>query len=189
MIAKRLLWLSLSICIVGGSSLAWHSLAPHFEFFDNRSRLKETMKVIEDGINSVGPVNYVLNYHNNVTGEDRTVRSRQEISKVSADPDSCMLIYEHRLYLNTTHHDIGYVVHLKYVKRIAVVTMEQDLKKSAAAMGHPEFSTQASPPVFVLEAIKSDANDQNVFLFLNAELANRMAKAWTHAVELCGGGK
>jgi hypothetical protein len=189
MIAKRLVLFSLSICTVGGLLLTWPNLSFQVSSANRESSLKETMKVIQDGLNSVGPVNYVVNYHNNVTGDERTVRSKQEISKVTANPDSCMLIYEHHSYLNTTRHDFSYVVNLKLVKGIAVVTMEQDLKKGDLAMGHPEYSTQVNPPIFVLEAMKADPNDQNIFCFLNHDFALQMAKAMTHAVELCGGGK
>lgn len=189
MIAKQFVWFSLSICIVGGSLLVGHSLSSNFSPSAHELNLKETMKVIQDGLNGVGPIEYDVKYHNNSTGEDRTVHSRQEISKVSADPDSCYLIYEHQSYLNNKHHQFGYVVHLKTVMKVAVVTEEQDLKKGDLAMGHPEFSTHVTPPVFVVQAMKSDPNDQNTFVFLNEEQANRMAKALAHAVELCGGRK
>jgi len=189
MIAKRLWWLSLSIIVVGGALLIWHSLDPHSNLFDHQPSLKETMKEIQDELNSVGLVNYLLKFHNNATGEDKPVLSKLEISQVSADPRSCFLIYEQRTYQNTAHHDTGYVVALKSVKKVDVIPIEQEVKNTGVLIDHPEFSVQSTPPVFVVESIKAGTNDRNAFLFLSEERANKMARALSRAVELCGGRK
>jgi hypothetical protein len=186
MIAKRLLWLSLSIVVVGGSLLIWHAFDPNFTFFDSKSSLKETMKEVQDELNHVGPVSYTLKFHNNATGEDKTVPSKLEISQVSADPNSCFLIYEQRTYRDTAHHDAGFVVELKSVKKVDVVPIEQEVKNTGVLIDHPGFTVQSNPPVFVVESIKAETNDRNAFLFLNEEQANKMAKALSRAVELCG---
>jgi hypothetical protein len=189
MIAKRLLWLSISIIVVGGSLLIWHVYDPNFSFFDSKSSLKETLKEVQDGLNRAGPVSYTLNFHNSSTGEDKTVPSRLEISQVSADPNSCFLIYEQRAYRDTAHRDTGYVIELKSVKKVDVVTIEQEVKNSGVLIDHPGFTVQSTPPVFVMETIKGEMNDRNAFLYLNREQAEKMAKVLTRAVEGCGGGK
>jgi hypothetical protein len=189
MTAKWLLWLSLSIVVVGGSLLIWHNYDPNFSFFDSKSRLKETLKEVQDGLNRVGSISYTLNFHNSGTGENKTVPSRLEISQVSADPNSCFLIYEQRAYANTAHHDTGYVVELKSVRKVDVVPIEQEVKNSGVLIDHPGFTVQSTPPVFVVETIKGEMNDRNAFLFLNQEQAEKMAKVLTRAVEGCGGGK
>ena len=189
MIVKRILWLSLSICIIGGSLLIWHSLDLNFSLFDSQPNLKETMKDIQDGLNSVGPVEYDLKYHDNSTGEDRTVHLRQEISKVSADPNTCFLIYEQRTYQNAAQHDTGSVVQLRDVKRIAILTMEQEVHNSGVFADHPKFSVQSSPPVFVVEPIRLDSHERSAFFFLNHPQADKMAHSLIHAAELCGGGR
>jgi hypothetical protein len=189
MIAKRLLWLSIFIIVVGGSLLIWHVYDPDFSFFDSKSSLKETLKEVQDGLNRVGSVGYTLNFHNSGTGEDKTVPSRLEISQASADPNSCYLIYEQRTYANTAHHDTGYVIELRSVRKVDVVTIEQEVKNSGVLIDHPGFTVQSTPPVFVVETIKGEMNERNAFLFLNQEQAEKMAKVLTKAVEGCGGGK
>jgi hypothetical protein len=189
MIAKRLTWLSLAIVIIGGTLLIWHNYDPDFSFFDSKSSLKESLKEVQDGLNRVGSVGYTLNFHNSGTGEDKTVPSRLEISQVSADPNSCFLIYEQRAYSNTAHHDTGYVIELKSVRKVDVVTIEQEVKNSGVLIDHPGFTVQSTPPVFVVETLKGEMNDRNAFLFLNREQAEKMAKMLTRAVEGCGGGK
>jgi hypothetical protein len=189
MIAKRLLWLSVSIIIIGGGLLLWHSLDPNFSFFSSESNLKDTMKEIEDGLNNVGPVSYVLKYHNDATGEDRPLSYKVEISKVSADPNTCFLIYEQRTYQNDRHLDTDSVVSLRGVKRIVVSTMEQEVENSGILADHPGLRVQSTPEVFVVEPIQPDSNERSMFFFLKDAQANKMAKALIHAAELCGGGK
>jgi hypothetical protein len=189
MIAKRLLWLSICIIIIGGGLLIWHYFDPNFSFFSSESNLKDTMKEIQDGLNNIGPVSYVLKYHNDATGEDKPLSYKVEISKVSADPNTCFLIYEQRMYLDTAHQDTGSVVQLRDVKRIVVHTMEQEVAASGVLEDHPGFSVKSTPPVFVVEPERPDSNERSMFFFLNDAHANKMAKALIHAAELCGGGK
>jgi hypothetical protein len=189
MIAKALLGLSIFIIVVGGSLLIWHNYDPDFSFFSSKSHLKETMKEVQDGLNRVGAVSYTLNFHNSGTGEDKTVASKLEISQVSADPNSCFLIYEQREYRGTVHRDSGYVIELKSVKKVDVVTIEQEVKNSGVLIDHPGFTVQSTPPVFVVETIKGEMDDRNAILFLNREQAEKIGKVLTRAVEGCGGGK
>jgi hypothetical protein len=189
MIAKRLLWVSITICIIGGGLLLWHYFDPNFSFFNSESNLKNTMKEIQDGLNNVGPVSYVLKYHDDTTGEDKPISYKVEISKVSADPNTCFLIYEQRTYLDARHLDTGSVVQLRNVKRIVVSTMEQEVENSGILADHPGFNVHSTPEVFVVEPIQPDSNQRSVFFFLNDAQANKMAHALIHAAELCGGGK
>jgi hypothetical protein len=189
MIAKRLLWLSISIIVIGGGLLIWHYFDPNFSLFSGESNLKDTMKEIQDGLNNAGTVSYVLKYHNGTTGEDRSMSYKVETSKVSADPNTCFLIYEQRTYLGAAHRDTGSVVQLRGVKRIFVRTMEQEVNSSGIFTDHPEVSVKSSPPVFVVEPVQPDTNEKIAFFFLNDAQANKMAKALIHAAELCGGGK
>ena len=187
--AKRLLWLSISIIIIGGGLLIWHYFDPDFSFFSGESNLKDTMKEIQDGLNNLGPVSYVLKYHNDATGEDKPLSYKVEISKVSADPNTCFLIYEQRTNLNAAHQDTGSVIQMRGVKRIFVRTMEQEVAASGVLEEHPGFSVKSAPPVFVVEPERSDSSEKSMFFFLNDAQANKMAKALIHAAELCGGGK
>lgn len=189
MIAKRLLWLSLFIVVIGGGLLVWHYFDPNFSLFSSESNLKDTMTEIQDGLNNLGPVSYVLKYHNDATGEDKPMSYKVEISKVSADPNTCFLIYEQRTYLNTAHQDTGSVIQLRGVRRIFVRTMEQEVEASGVLTDHPGFGVKSTPPVFVVEPERLDSNERSMFFFLNDAQANKMAKALIHAAELCGGGK
>jgi hypothetical protein len=64
---------------------------------------------------------------------------------------------------------------------------EQDFKKKYAAAGHPNREPRIDPPLFLVVARRA-ANQAIGFYFPSEEMANRLAKAMVHAVELCGGG-
>jgi CRISPR/Cas system CMR subunit Cmr6 (Cas7 group RAMP superfamily) len=73
---------------------------------------------------------------------------------------------------------------LKDVKDLVVLPEEQHLKQMRSADSE---SDRADPPVFVLKVRKKN-KDFQVVLFSDEQMANRVAKAMVHAVELCGGG-
>jgi hypothetical protein len=151
--------------------------------------LKVTMKFIQDKLNGIGPVNYAVYAHDDITGISGTGQNKAEVTKVVADPSACLFSYHARAQgtgLETQDRDPEF--HLKNVEKIVVMPMDQALKENAAAAGHPSRSFRIDPPVFNLDVRRTDTKGTNDFLFLDEELANRVAKAMVHAVELCGGG-
>jgi hypothetical protein len=68
-----------------------------------------------------------------------------------------------------------------------VMSGEQDFKEIVLAQGRPPGSYKFDPPVYALKVARPH-HTFNTFYFLDEDLANRVAKAFVHAVELCGGG-
>jgi hypothetical protein len=148
---------------------------------DDRPSLEVTMKFIQDKLNAVGPVNLVAYVHDNVAGNDWTNQSKTEFTKVVADPGACRIGY------HVGDYDGRFL--LKDIEDIIVMPVEQRMKEVATANGHPSWSYRVDPPVFALHVRKFDDKvAAAVFLFFDEQLANRVAKAMVHAVELCGGG-
>jgi len=98
---------------------------------------------------------------------------------------------------------------LKYIEKIVVEGLQEHFNRMAAQNAHPEVVITITPAAFYLEVIASkpvisfressanndeapEVKDRNVpdygFTIRDEETANRLAKALTHAVELCGGG-
>ncbi len=98
---------------------------------------------------------------------------------------------------------------LKQVEKIIVEKVQDSRNKVYATAGHPEISVMVTPPVFYVMLSASSAvisghtattkgnqakveKDKtfktNGLAFRDEETANRVAKAMTHAMELCGGG-
>jgi hypothetical protein len=98
---------------------------------------------------------------------------------------------------------------LRKVVSLTVQPLEEAANTNNARAAHPEITVQVNPPVFNLTLTAGDKDVQfhvestrgkgkpsvgdntgnsNSFTFQEEGLADRVAKAITHAVELCGGG-
>lgn len=156
---------------------------------DDGPSLEVTMKFIQDKLNDIGPVNFAVYGHDDAGGGDSTMQQKIEVTKVFADPGACLIKYRWNWEKEgkvVDDHDGGFF--LKTVRDIAVTPLDQYQKKFVAAAGHPSWNYRDDPAVFVLEVRKSETKGANTLVFFDEQLANRVAKALVHAVELCGGG-
>jgi hypothetical protein len=83
--------------------------------------------------------------------------------------------------------DVDAGIDLKAVQDVVVMSRDQNMDQFDADAGHPTWSAKVNPPVWVVEVRRKTG--PNAFYFREEQMANRVAKAITHAVELCGGGK
>ena len=107
------------------------------------------------------------------------------------------------------HSQVSRTVAFKDVEKITVESLQDVMNRKFAESGHPENIMTVAPPVFVVGLLSSkpvfsihvsttkdseapkvtDITDtETLFNFRDEDMANRMAKAMVHAVELCGGG-
>jgi hypothetical protein len=84
--------------------------------------------------------------------------------------------------------DADVSVSLHDVQDVVVMTAEQSWKLSYLSAGHPTWDARIDPPMFQVVAQKA-GNQGNGFYFTDEDIANRVAKAMRHAVELCRGNK
>ena len=120
------------------------------------------------------------------SGEIETLAERS-IPRIRL-PDRALIFARRATRLRKLAADADYSLALKDVKEIFVLPQDQNQNQVDNRNGHPDWNSRISPPLFVLIA-KRPRGLVNVFLFSDEEMANRVAKAITHAVELCGGGK
>jgi hypothetical protein len=163
--------------------------APASSNDDNGPSLGVTMKFIQDKLNELGPIEYTETWR----GKDISIQeSTVEFSKVSADPKTCLVSLHLKMGINTDGKndvsDSDGQINLKDVKKIMIVSEEQ-LQNQIIAQEPAWISYRISvvPPVRVLLLLKAEdwRYPLGDFLFLDDDLANRMAKAFAHAVELC----
>jgi hypothetical protein len=156
---------------------------------DDGPSLEATMKFIQDKLNDIGPVNYMAYSHDNATGNDRTDQWKYEANKVVADAGGCRIDYHWKTeFRGAVAGEGDGWFSLKAVRDVVVMPIEQDMKENYTASGHPGLSSKVDPPVFVLKERGQDKKFNNYFDFFDEDMANRVAKAMVHAVELCGGG-
>jgi hypothetical protein len=153
--------------------------------------LAETMKFIVEKLGSIGPVNYISYGHDNVSGRDLTPNKwSYEMTNVRIDAAGCRIDFRRREMINGgVPQEVNAGISLKNVRQVVVATAEQELNAANARAGSPNVTAHVDPPVFMVFAwIDPSKYTGAVFRLYDEPLANRMANALTHAVELCGGG-
>jgi hypothetical protein len=153
---------------------------------DDGPSLEVTMKFLQEKLPS--KVDYIIFSHDNLNGTDFTNKGSTDMRNVSASAGRCQIDFH--LQETTNGHtdvDVDSYLSLKQVENIEVIAEEQHIKLAQAKLGHPEYSYKVDPPVFTLVATYS-VGDGLRSSFYDESLANRVAKALQHAVELCGGG-
>lgn len=152
--------------------------------------LEETLAFIEDKLNQQGSVNWLTTVQNTVAGANGSpIQMTWRVSNVTGDPRSCVVNY-HTKVLRSSNQPVegNGSLSLRRVEKLAVMSLQDENNNTHARQGHPELIESISPVVYTL-AVTDIANRIKSFPFGDQDLANRVAKAMLHAVELCGGGK
>jgi len=151
--------------------------------------LAVTMQFIQDKMNEQGKINYALYTHDNSNGEDWPVYQISiQAFNVVADPATCLITW-HKVTTNggKVGIDKDFSLDLRNVQTFEVRTSMYEAKMEDTANGHPALDKRQEPPYFAVTA-RLKGNTETPLFFSSEEIANRIAKAMVHAVELCGGG-
>lgn len=180
--------LLLSMLLITAAGLAQTPVPPPPKPPDSGPSLEVTMKFIADKLGEQGKLNYVAYYHDSATSKDWAWQYSYEYINIVADLATCRVGYHWRQMAADGkllgEGDLG--LSLAEVRDFAVLPYEQHMQRANADGGHPTWSCTATPPVFVLKGRLLKGNWGVVLK--EEEMANRLAKAMVHAVELCGGG-
>src|ERR1035437_3239059 len=150
--------------------------------------LEVTMKFIQDKLNTIGTVNFAGYVHDSANNTDGVQKFSAAISNAATNPGACALSY-HRLVINNSsrEHDENVVINLRDVQSIAVLPDEQDWQMYLVRSGDTTKTVKDVPEISSL-VIKLNNGKDPTLRFYEQDLADRVAKAMVHAVELCGGG-
>ena len=156
---------------------------------DNGPSLAVTMQFIQDKMNEQGKIDYTLYTHDNSNGEDWPVYQISiQATNAVANPATCRITW-HKVTTNggKVGIDRDLSLDLRDVLTIEVRTSTYEAKMEDTANGHPALDKKQEPPYFAVTA-RLKGNKETPLFFSSEEMANRVAKAMVHAVELCGGG-
>jgi hypothetical protein len=178
----------LSILLTTALGLAQQSVPPPPKPASDGPSLEATMKFIQEKIEQQGKLNYAAHVHDSQDGSNWVVPFSTLQTNIVANPTLCRISYhERRTRRDEVTADDDYWFALKAVQEMVVMSREQGLKRADTNAGHPTWDSKVDPPIWLIEARYKGG--QNIFYFHEEEIANRVAKALVHAVELCGGGK
>jgi hypothetical protein len=165
--------------------------------------LAETMKFIQDKLNDNNKTSWIdyakptRDDGGSWEGHDTVTH---EFSSVVADTGQCRISYhiftKHSVPYrwlatsdgkNNKGEDISFS--LRSVQEIVVKPWEQYETEWLAKNGHPDATVISSAPAMTALVVHQPHGVENVFTFDDAAIADRVAKAMVHSVELCGGGQ
>jgi hypothetical protein len=154
---------------------------------DDGPSLESTMKFIQTKLNELDKISYAIYVHNSASNFDRIKRITNELSNVRTDPISCQVSYHWKTTVDgDTTLDKDAWFSLGDVQDLVVETGEAEQKRVDAGAGYTARSYRFAPPVFAL-VVRGPGKEPNALVFAKEDIANRVAKAMMHAVELCGG--
>jgi hypothetical protein len=189
----RIVSMLMTIVFAGATVLAQQAVPPPPQPVPDRTEsrspsLEVTLKFIQDKLNTVGTVNFAGYVHDSANNTDGVQKFSATISNAAINPGACTLSY-HRLVINngSREHDENVVINLRDVQSIAVLPDEQDWQMYLVRSGDTTKTVKDVPEISAL-VIKLNNGKDPTLRFYEQDLADRVAKALVHAVELCGGG-
>jgi hypothetical protein len=155
----------------------------------NGPSLADTMQFIQDKLSSLSNVSFIVFLQNTSDGFTGTSKRIHELSNVVANQNLCSISDHEKLTANgNTVYDLSELFLLRDIQEIVVKPEEQlETEWNARTGSADNIITSTSPPITTLIA-RGTKNAEHIFRFTDANLADRVAKAMLHAVELCGGG-
>ena len=155
--------------------------------------LAETVRFIVEKLNGLGNLTYVAFFQNSSNESSWTQTFTNQITNVVADPSLCNITYHRKatnsgLAFGKTYVNTNKAFSLREVQKVVVWPYVDSYNEWSAQNGSPNITASGSnPPITELSA-RLPHNEEAFFYFTDADLADRVAKALNHAVELCGGG-
>jgi hypothetical protein len=157
------------------------------------STLAATMQYIQKELNAVGKLSFVIHIFDQEEGNS-TSKIIGEVSKVVADPASCTIHYH---WWRSMHGDVVNDEDVSFCLRdvlgLSMLTNDEHEKlifemEKTSPDERQTLHMQFDPQVYlVIMRIAGDYEEG--FIFADKKQAERVAKAMSHAVELCGGKK
>jgi len=179
---------------------------------DDTPTLAATMKFIQDKLKEQGNVSFLESWNNTITGEQYYPSKHSfELLVAKSDPTGGLsLNFAHTFPGLGLKNTSTFRIHFKDVEKLEVLSKADKLHREFAKAGTPEKVFQTEPSVHALviymtrgktvsvhmQSFSDSAptketegsTDEIELLFRDEDMANRVAKAMVHAVELCGGG-
>ena len=151
--------------------------------------LEVTLKFIQDKLGEEGKIAYSAAVTDTAQQEiEWTNKFVVELSNPAFDTAACRITFHWRAEVNgKVADDKDYTINLREVSKLVVLHQEENQRQVDARNGHDSYQSRITPALFALIA-QRPKKVENVFLFSDEEMANRVAKAMVHAVELCGSG-
>ncbi|HTV51463.1 MAG TPA: hypothetical protein VME21_09755 [Steroidobacteraceae bacterium] len=151
--------------------------------------LEATFKFIQDKLGDIGRQNYVAVWRNSSDGNTGQDLFMAQFSNLQADETTCSLAFSFTGARDgVVYNDSDYGFFFKDAQSVVVEPTTQRISNVNAQSGSPNVTTISTTPTTISLEVRLPHNASQYFEFTDSDLADRVAKAMTHAIELCGGG-
>jgi hypothetical protein len=155
--------------------------------------LEETMKFIEDQINAKNNIYFDKNSHEDGVSVYKNLHYTYSI--YHTNPALCYFNYHMKAMIgdttvsHTAFQDNDFAINLKDIREVSVKPYTEFINEYQARNGYPAVLFDSVVPPMTAVAIPSHVPEPFYFLFADPAQADQVARAFNHAVELCGSGK
>ena len=168
---------------------AQQPIAPPPRPADNAPSLLATMQFLQDKLNALGSVSYAIFIHDTKDGSDSTKTHTIVASHATADPAKCHISYRQKFTIDGKAGNADDVeLSFHDLQDVVVKPIELFINEGSANAGEPNIIVQSTNPPITVLLVRGPHGVLAFLPFADAQLADRVAKATTHAIELCGGG-
>ena len=181
---------SSTVLLYGQRAIPQQPVAPPPKPADSSPSLAVTMQFIQGKLGDIGKVNYVAFYQDTADGSKFSHTFTVEVSNLAADQSQCRISFHWKATTDgATSSDSDVWFSLSNVQDVVVRPLAQHTTEGLARAGRPNLiNTSTNPPLTAL-LVRFPHHEPGEFLFAEVDLADRLARAIRHAVELCGGGR
>jgi len=150
--------------------------------------LDVTLHFLETQLSANGTTHFVALSQHTAAGTTQNYTYTNAITNFRANPSTCSIDYHRKSTLDgQVEVDGDYGFNLKHVKNIVVQPLEQYMTETNARYRHPEDKVTSTTPAITAIIVYRDDSYEKFFYVADPALADRLAKALSHAVDLCGG--
>jgi hypothetical protein len=151
--------------------------------------LVETLDFIRDKVAEQRQIIYSASFRDTADGQSWNNSFSVEASNVTDDASSCSIAFHwHTTTDGAVKYDGDTTLSFRQVASVIVTDMEADFVQADVKAGHPTWTSDVNPAVWVVTIHHADGTS-NVLDFRDQSMANRVATAMRHAGKLCGKAK
>jgi hypothetical protein len=147
------------------------------------------MQFLQEKLSDIGKVTFLSYTQNTRNGSNTSETDSNEVSNVVANANQCHISYHWKVIMDgRLDQDKEAGFSLRDVQDIVIKPYAQYQTELDASLGNPHIVTPSTSPEISALLVRRAHGVYNLFPIIDAGTADRIAKALTHAVELCGGG-
>lgn len=151
----------------------------------NSPALRDALEVIRNQLAKQGQLSYSIVVHDSSDNRTWTNRFTVEASKVVVDEKGCRIGFHwHTTVDGKVVADVDSGLPLSVATGVALISMSEDMARSAVKAGHDSWGMSVQPQIWVVHLVRDDGSE-NAVDFRDKASTQVALDAMKKAIELC----